>query len=78
MATDTVPKIVTELEILLAANPAAAIRDSAGIIVARHVYQAVRRKAIEDCLAVVRRVLASSPGNLNLRVTRGVARKWWR
>lgn len=54
MATDTGPKIITELEILLAANPKVEIRDGAGIIRARAVDQAIRRKAIEDCLAVAK------------------------
>ena len=50
--SDTGPKIIAELEILLAANPPVEIRDGAGIIRARLVDQSIRRKAIEDCLAV--------------------------
>ena len=47
-------KIIAELETLLAANPPVEIRDDAGIIRARSVDQSIRRKAIEDCLAVAR------------------------
>jgi hypothetical protein len=51
---DTGPKIIAELEILLAANPKVEVKDGAGIIRARAVDQSIRRKALEDCLAVAR------------------------
>lgn len=52
-------KIIAEPETLLAANPPVEIRDGAGVIRARSVDQSIRRKAIEDCLAVARGCLAS-------------------
>ena len=44
--------IIDAIKTLLAANPPVELRDPAGIIVARRVDASIRRKAIEDCLAV--------------------------
>ena len=52
--SDTGPKIIAELETLLAANPKAEIRDGAKIINVGAPDRNLRRKAIEDCLAVAR------------------------
>jgi len=52
--------IIDALRELLAANPHEEMRDPAGIIVARRVDAAIRRKAIEDCLAVAEKAVEES------------------
>jgi len=52
--------IIDAIKTLLAANPPVELRAPAGIIVARRVDAAIRRKAIEDCLAVAEKAVEES------------------